>query len=217
MICSTCNKKNICKHYDYIINTTDVDITVNSCKYSSVYSNGVTSIRTNHDYTKTIKPNPYVNTDPGFTLLNRSTSGEKPAQYQTNTILKTKDFSMDLRELSNKVNNDRVNESFKVTSVPTELSKCDNPDCKADVYEEDKTTCSVCGKAVCPVCSYTDMHELNSIGDSIDSVNTVKVICEDCHNKKEAPKKTKKKTKKTAGHKKPIKSDNPFDIDIFEK
>lgn len=223
MICETCTNKEICKHYDYAIKNTGVSIRIDDCVHMKLSTKGLTTAHYDfsvfdHDYKKTLTPNSYPSVDQGVAFLNRHTSAQNPMKYNTRVTnaVKAKDFSRDLRELSNQVNNDRVNESFKVTSVPTELAKCDNPDCEADVYEEDKTNCSVCGKSVCPVCSYTDMHELNSIGDSIDSTNTIKTICEDCQKKKEdIPKPKKPKRKKTSNQDKDKKEDKPFGIDIF--
>lgn len=207
MICNTCDKKAICKHYDYIVKTTDVNIIVDSCNHKSMSLNGLTTAH--HDFSKTIKPNPYV--EPEIALLNnKTTSVDKP------NVIATKPLSRNFRELSNKVNKDRVSDSFKVTSTPTALVKCDNPECQADTYEEDKTVCSVCGKAVCPVCSYTDIQELNSLTgeDNLETNKTFKTICEECHKASDVvpePVKKKrgrpKKAQKAPAH--------PFGINVF--
>ena len=124
----------------------------------------------------------------------------------TTTLLNTtKDISRDFRELSNKVNNDRVNNDFKVTSVPTELSECDNENCKASTYEDDKSFCTICGDPVCPVCSYSDIY---TIGET--KTENIATICEKCYNESEIINNIKHKKEAT-------KTFKIFDINMFKE
>jgi hypothetical protein len=126
----------------------------------------------------------------------------------------------DLKELSNELDPVNVDkpDDFKVTAMPTELAKCDNPECGADTYIEDKSKCTKCGKDVCPVCSVATMDKQMSVSDSGDDKSLViSTICEECWKatlngpKPEKPKAKRGRPKKVKEEKTP---DNIFGIEI---
>jgi hypothetical protein len=236
MLCKECNKKSVCKHYDYLLKAIELDVNVNKCEH---YSTNLSSyseltekiVGVNTELERAvigkgrinmsdivalgggeIKPHPDSMIDP-----TKGDRGLLDGQNMARSI-----FRKDLKELSNEldpVNIDKPGD-FKVTAIPTELAKCDNPACGAETYIEDKDKCSKCGKDVCPVCSIANMDKQMSISESSeDKTLNINTICEDCWKATlEGPKPKKKRgrpRKEAKSVAKPSKtSDNMFDIEI---
>lgn len=155
MLCKKCNKRKVCKHYEYLRNTIELNITINNC---DEYSTSVMELATMTAPLKTFDNETYLEPEPRF-----------------------KDVTVDYSKLSQEANNDRVTDDFKVTAVPSELVECKNENCKAKTYAEDLMECSKCGAPVCSSCSYVDMKMPESDAHSINTT----VLCEKCFNKEQ--------------------------------
>lgn len=157
MLCFNCNNKAICKHYNYIINNTDVTLEVKTCSHLKQESRV--------DFAS-------INTYDNMTDIKIKSAEIKPVIPTTTTIpiietKKTKEY-INVNQMFPDEFKDVISD-FKVTKEPTPLVTCDG--CSDKVYEEDKLTCSKCEASICISCGYTVVSD-DGIG--------LTTVCGDC-------------------------------------
>lgn len=140
-ICSTCDKKRVCKHFEYANKNTDLTINIESCESNAPMLTSTTKITPNTISTPATPWQPYD--------LNRVTS-------IPNKVYRTSDYP-DLNKITS-VYKTTGKETLKVTPV----EQLPNGTCSICGKKTIVDNCSDCGEPVCSECGYTNLNVENN-------------------------------------------------------
>lgn len=140
-ICSTCDKKRVCKHFEYANKNTDLTINIESCESNVPMLTSTTKITPNTISTPATPWQPY---DP-----NRVTTIH-------DKVYRASDYP-DLNKITS-VYNTTGKETLKVTPV----EQIPNGTCSICGKRTIVDNCSDCGEPVCSECGYTNINVENN-------------------------------------------------------